>query len=118
MSGPASSSEGAANRPDDVEGTESSAALRVRLDALVAEADRGDPRALAGLRRMLDEHPEIWRTLGDLAAHAERIWIAAIAGEGCLTVESVRRQVAGMKSELNGPHPTPTEELLVDQVIT
>src|SRR5690242_7446312 len=116
MSGPARSSGAAANRPAEVEDAGSPAALRARLDALVAGADRGDPRALAGLRRMLDEHPEVWRTLGDLAAHAEQIWIAAIAGEGCLAAESIRRQVAGMKADLNGPHPTPTEELLVEQV--
>ena len=101
---------------DEAPRAETAAELSARLTGLVDKANAGDRPALAGLRRLLDDHPEIWETVGDLAARAERAWIELIAGEDALAVESVRRQVAELKAKLNGPHATPTEQLLVDQV--
>src|SRR5262245_39638494 len=92
------------------------ASLLDRLHALVARADAGDRRALADLRQMLDENAAIWRYAGDLAALAERAWIALIASGHRLVTESITRQLAAMRAELSGPHPTATETLLVEQV--
>ena len=36
------------------------------LKALAGRANAGDRQALAGLRCMMDEHPEIWQHIGDL----------------------------------------------------
>jgi hypothetical protein len=103
---------GAATRP-----AESVAELRARLSRLVDEANAGSKPALAHLRRMLDEHPEIWRTIGNLATHAERTWISLVANDDHLVIESLTRQVDQMRADLAGPHPTPTERLLIDQVV-
>jgi hypothetical protein len=108
---PSASTDGAAT-------AETAAELTARLKALVARADAGDGRALAGLRRFLDDHPEVWEHIGDLAARAERAWIEVIAGDDHLAVESYQRQVARMKADLNGPHATRTESLLVEQVVS
>jgi hypothetical protein len=96
---------------------ESDPGLRTRLTTLVGQANAGDRAALASLRRLLDQHPELWTKIGDLATHAESTWITLLAGEDHLLVESVKKQVSEMKTELAGPHPTATERLLVDRVV-
>jgi site-specific recombinase XerD len=40
--------------------------LRAGLVALAKKANAGDPAARAGLRQLLDEHPQVWQALGDL----------------------------------------------------
>jgi hypothetical protein len=103
---------GAGTRP-----AENVAELRARLTRLVDEANGGNRDSLAKLRRMLDEHPEIWKTIGNLASHAEQTWITLVANDDHLVAESLTRQVADMKETLAGPHPTGTEKLLIDQVV-
>src|SRR5262245_60496788 len=76
------------------------------LRALAKRAQAGDAAALLRLRELLDSHPEVWRQVGDLAALAERAWLAVLAGNNPLTVESMGRSVAAMKAELLGENPT------------
>ena len=73
--------------------------------------------ALPHLRKILDDHPEVWRHVGDLAALAEQAWIAVLAAGHPLAVEAMKRTVAEMRAELAGGHPTRIERLLVDQVV-
>jgi hypothetical protein len=90
--------------------------LRRVLDDLTAKANKGEPGALAALRRFLEEHPEIHETLGDLAKYAERAWLDLLTRGDALAQESVRKQLDNLKEALAGNHPTPMEKLLVDQI--
>jgi hypothetical protein len=83
---------------------------------VVAKARAGDAKVLPRLRRVLDQHPEVWRFAGDLARLTQKSWINQITGDP-LMAESIIRQAAAMKADLEGPAPTPLERLLVDQVI-
>src|SRR5262249_49374550 len=83
---------------------------------LVARANDGDREALARLRKFLDLNPHLWERAGDLTAVAERAWIELVAGQDQLVAESVRRRLARLKADLGGPHATPLEFLLIDQV--
>jgi hypothetical protein len=89
----------------------------VTLNALVKQAQAGDAGAVPRLREILDEHPEIWHHVGDLSVMAERAWIAVLAAEHPLAVESMKRTIEETKAELAGEHPTRLERMLVDQVI-
>src|SRR5258708_2510781 len=86
------------------------------LRALVQSAQAGDPSALLRIKQILDERPEVWRHVGDLATLAQRAWIAALAADHPVAVESMKRTVGEMKRELAGELPTRMEVLLVDQV--
>jgi len=88
------------------------------LRELVARANAGDRDAIARLRRVLDANPDIWKRAGDLAAVAEASWMELISGPDKLMDESVRRQLAAMKHELAGSHPTELERLLIQQITT
>jgi hypothetical protein len=91
-------------------------ALRKTLDGLVARANTGDRQALDALRRFLDAHPEVHETVGDLTRLAEAHWLDLLVGAEVLARESVQRQLASLKGELTGSHPTPLEKLLVEEV--
>jgi hypothetical protein len=84
---------------------------------LADRANRGSEQALANLRQLLDDCPDIWESVGNLARHAEMAWLDLIAGENRLTLESVKRQIARMKENLLGQHPTAMEMLLVDRIV-
>ena len=81
------------------------------------KAQAGDATALPRIRQLLDERPEVWRHLGDLSALAERAWVAVLAADNPLAVESMKRTVAEMREDLAGEHATRLERMLADQVV-
>jgi AcrR family transcriptional regulator len=99
---------------DDAERQKEIQRLQQRLERLTAAANKGDQQAVADLRRLLDDHPEIVDQLGDLARHAEAAWLDRIAPSDVLTRECVRRQLAQFRKDLAGENPTPLEGLLAD----
>ncbi len=87
------------------------------LRNLVQQVNSGDNVALAQLRSILDEHPEIWQRVGDLATHARMALIRLIAGGDKFLFESIERKAAEMEVELLGPSSTPLERLSVERVV-
>ena len=85
---------------------------------LVALANRGEATALTRLRDLLNDHPEIWQKVGDLAAHTEMLLIDAVAGTNKLLSESLRRKVNEMKEQLLGETPTVLERMAIERVVT
>jgi hypothetical protein len=53
---------------------------------------------------------------GDLAEHAQRAWVALIAGDDPVLAEAVARKAAALKAEVAGPDPSPLEALLAARV--
>src|SRR5207302_8101470 len=86
------------------------------LMELARGANAGDKSCLERLRRFLDDDPEIWRTAGDVGAHAERTWIEFVSGGSKLGEESIARFLQEFKAKLAGPHATPLEHVLVGVV--
>ena len=102
--------------PSAGQGEPSAAELMSRLMELTQRANHGDRVALLELRRMLDRHSEVVSHVGDLAKLAEHLWIEAVAEKDVLRTETAKREVARLKAELCGEHPTPMEKLLVDHI--
>jgi hypothetical protein len=86
------------------------------LRELADRANRGGEQALANLRQLLDQCPEVWQHVGDLARRAELAWLGLLAGEDQLSSDSIKRKVAQLKADLAGPAPTPLESMLIDLV--
>jgi hypothetical protein len=59
----------------------------------------------------------VWQHAGDLTVLVERAWIALLAAENPLAVESMNRTVAELKADLAGAQATRLEQLLVDRVV-
>jgi hypothetical protein len=88
------------------------------LQQLVSRAEAGDGSVLPELRQALDRHPDLWRPYGDLAAAAERAWIALTAGDNAMLAESLSRQLTALKDELAGfIDLPPLERLLIERIV-
>jgi hypothetical protein len=86
------------------------------LPILLQRCQQGDRAALPQLRAVLDQHPEVWRNIGDLARHAESAWVDLICGTNDSIRESVIRKLRELKVELGGASPSPLERLLAERV--
>jgi hypothetical protein len=87
------------------------------LKNLVQQVNNGDNAALGRLRKVLDGNPEIWRRVGNLAAHARMTLIRLIAGDDKFLSESIERKATEMEVELLGPSSTTLERLSVERVV-
>jgi hypothetical protein len=85
------------------------------IRAVLARAGAGDQAALPRLRALLDE-TQLWRQLGDLAAHAELTWIRHVSGTDLALREMVARKLGALKAELGGPAPSALERLMIDRI--
>ena len=89
---------------------------QLEFDTLVQRANAGDAEALAKLRQVLDEHPEIWQNVGNLAQHAKMNLVRLIAGSDQLVTESLLRSADDLEKKLAGPSPSPLEQLSARRV--
>ncbi len=92
---------------------------RAQIRELATKAQEGDISAVVEIRRLLHQHPSIFRSTGDLASHAHRAWINVIAGTNVELRESLIRRVGDLKKELRvGSADTAISRLVVDQVVS
>jgi hypothetical protein len=86
------------------------------LREILERARRGEVAALPELREALRSGPDLVEYCGDLAAIAERAWVALVAGQDLVLGESVKLRPAGLKASLAGLDPTPLERLAIERV--
>ena len=82
---------------------------QAELARLLQRAEAGDRSVLPQLRQVLDSDDHLWRSYGDLAAHAEASLAMLAAGPNLLLAESLKRKLAELKAELGGESPSPLE---------
>jgi hypothetical protein len=99
-------------------GTAPEPAVVAELRGLVQKAKAGDVSVLPRMRAILDDHPEVWQTVGDLERVVVRSWADLLGGDDPLSVEAVRRKTEQVRAELEGDAPTPLERLLAGQVVS
>jgi len=87
------------------------------LEATITLARRGIKKVLPILRRALDEHPELWEHVGNLALQTQENWLRLVAGKDLLLAEAMRRHLDAMRSELAGTKPSPLDRLLIDRIL-
>jgi hypothetical protein len=88
-----------------------------RLGELANRAQKGDAAALPEIRRVLDEHPEVWKTAGDWAAHSREAWIKLASHGDAVMAESTRRRLDALQEELSRPFQDKLERLLVERLV-
>ncbi len=85
---------------------------------IVTRANKGDAKAIAALPEVLDRAPEIREAIERIVEGAvERRVIESMHGDSVVVRETLRRKLADMRMELEGPSPSPIERLLVDRVV-
>ncbi len=88
-----------------------------RANNLLPDANAGDPSALADLRSLLDDHPQLWEGVGNLAREAELTLVRLVAGPNTVTKEALRRKLDELRRDAAGPAPSPLERLLSDRIV-
>jgi len=84
---------------------------------LVKEANSGSPEALAQLRHVLDDNPQIWRAVGDLALQARMVLARTLANGDQLVLDSILRHAFELETELLSGTSTPLERLTVQRIV-
>jgi hypothetical protein len=86
---------------------------------IVERAQTGDESAIPALRELLDRVPSIRECLGaDLDRTVEYSITRSLGGlENLAFREAIKRKLAALREELEGPTPSPTERLLVDRIV-
>jgi hypothetical protein len=88
-----------------------------QLRLLVGEANRGSPQAVLALRKHLQEHPEIWQKVGDLAQLAADHQLKLLCSSGdVLLRESLLLQLEAFKRQLVEPPGSPLEMILIERI--
>ena len=91
---------------------------QVTLDEVIRRCRSGDRDAVVTLRRVMQEHPELFSGHGHVAAKVQAEWIRAISGpdlfEREMMLKSSRELRQGLLDDGSG---TELERLVVDQVV-
>ncbi len=86
------------------------------INALLRQADKGDERAIAALRRVSEETPALWQEFGDLARHARGALCRHIAGRNRYLEEAIAKEAGRLRRAWAGDDPTPLETALAERV--
>ncbi len=86
------------------------------LPELIRQANK-NPAALAELRQVLDEHPEIWQQAGDLGVQTESLMLRQLAGANPVIVEMFERKLKAQRAELIPAGCSVIERLAGEQVL-
>lgn len=95
------------NGPDETPPEANS--LRERMHALNTRANSGDTGALLELRALLDDHPEIWRQMGDVNKLSLIYWANLLSASDNFHREAVMRSVTEWKESLLDPDSSAIE---------
>ena len=91
----------------------------VTLEEVVRRCRAGDQNALVTLRRLMKEHPDLYKKHGHITAKVQAAWISALSGPDLFDREMMltrtRELRQGLLAEGNGSH---LDRLIVDQVVT
>lgn len=85
--------------------------------ALALRADRGNGAAQAEVRRLLDRHPDLWKSLGDLGQLVEERLIDVMTERSFALREAVCRYLRDQAQSLTRFGGNPLECLLIQRVL-
>jgi hypothetical protein len=87
-----------------------------RFIELVQRAEAEGNAVLPEVRAFLDDHPDLWRRFGDLAASAKLAMIDVAVGGQPVLKEATVRQATELENDLAGAHASPLEKVLASHV--
>lgn len=86
-------------------------------NALLAQAQKGDAKALADLRQRLADNPELWNRLSTLTDGLEcRLLDGAFGDSNSIARERFERELRQLRRGLGWKTATPLERLCVDRI--
>jgi hypothetical protein len=91
----------------------------ITMGELVSRCRRGDKQAAGTLRRVLDEHPDLYDGLGHVSQKVQVKWIRAITGSDLFEREMLLRATVKLRQALiDEGTGTQLERLVIEQVVS
>lgn len=88
------------------------------VERLRVRANRGDAAALAELRRVIQDHPELWQQTGDILAASRESLLGLLAPQDAVAREAIRENIQAHRRQLEAEgHGTVLELLLIDHLM-
>jgi hypothetical protein len=88
------------------------------VQQLITKANKGNQQTFDTLRTRMDSTAGVWERMGDTATHALESMLKGFHGpEALLVHEAQKRHCTALARELQGPNPTPLEQLLVSRIV-
>ena len=84
---------------------------------LLERIKAGEHSLLPELRLALNDHPEIWKSFGDLGQHAKEAWLTLVAGSDLGLRECLRRKIADDERAIAGHDASRLESLMATRVV-
>jgi hypothetical protein len=84
---------------------------------LLQAAQKGNQQAYETVAVHLNQHPEIWDRIGDIAHLAQLAWVDTAAQGNLVSAEGIRQRLRTLQAELSGSDPSPLEQLLIERVV-
>ncbi len=91
---------------------------QIQLEMLNARANSREPGALKELKAFIEQHPEVWESIGDLSAASRIASITRLAGADSALREAVTRNLDCWMEELIGSNPTPIERAIREAAVS
>jgi len=89
-----------------------------RLSDLFKKAEKGNEKAVPEIRKILQESPDLAWQFMDFATLAKRRFIENLTKDKDLASrETLEFQLAAMREEVAGAHPSPLERLLAERIV-
>jgi hypothetical protein len=91
----------------------------ITMGELVSRCRRGDKQAAGTLRRVLDEHPDLYDGLGHVSQKVQVKWIRAVTGSDLFEREMLLRATVNLRQSLiDEGTGTQLERLVIEQVVS
>ena len=104
------------SQPRDLAKTETE---EITMGELVSRCRRGDKQAAGTLRRVLDEHPDLYDGLGHVSQKVQVKWIRAVTGSDLFEREMLLRATVNLRQSLiDEGTGTQLERLVIEQVVS
>jgi len=84
--------------------------------AILERGNRGDASVLPQLNKVLDEHPEVARLMGNVVNYAEQALLTLVAGTSLTAREAISRELSALRSRLTATAKTELERLVSDRI--
>ena len=87
------------------------------IDEVLTRAKQRDPHVLPQVRQLIEQKPELWQRMMDLARQAQEAQIHALAGDDQILKAAVLSKFNALKKELGDGCSNPLEQIIIERIL-
>ena len=87
------------------------------IDETINRATHGDIQILPQLRQLIEQKPQLWQQMTDLARQAQEAQLNALAGENETLKAAILTEFNALKKELGDGTSNPLEQIIIERIL-